>query len=268
MAAAAKTKPPEDLPAVTPANAAPAFLGAAVAQDAGKGISNSADDNIIPLIYLLQSGSQQCKPRSPDYIPGAVDGDIWLRNSGRPLIKGDVGLLVQPVYFSKCWQEWRLPRGSGPGPRHSEKPEEAKEVPDPEKPERQMWIMPNGNQLVETRSHVVRVFLEDGSKLPYVVNFSSSGHTVSRTWMAMMGVKRVGNDQAPSWACLYRMKSKGRTKGADSWSVFDISDAGWVQTQEDYDAGKALHEAFATGEKQAALDDVDADAAPTADAPM
>lgn len=239
----------ENLPATTAGTALPAFLAASVAEDAGKGVSNDAADNIVPLIYLLQSGSKQCKPRDPDYIQGAKEGDIWLRNSGRPLISGEEGILVQPCFFGKYWQEWKLPRGSGPGDRHNERPPEAQEVPDPEKPDRKIWMMPNGNQITETRTHVVRVFLPTGEKLPYVVNFSSSGHTVSRTWMAMMGVKRVGNDQAPSYACLYRLKVKGRTRGPDSWVVFDPSDAGWVQTQEDYDAGKALYEAFASGEK-------------------
>lgn len=255
MTTATKTKDPktEIVPIAT--TSVPAFLAAKAHEDAGKGVSNDASDNIVPLIYLLQSNSPQCNPRGPDHVENGVSGNIWLRGTGRPAIDGEQGILVQPCFFNKVWTEWRLPRGNGLAGVHADKPADAKEAPSPENPEKTIWLLDNGNQVVETRNHVVRVFLEDkdgnptGEVMPFVIAMAGTQHTVSRMWMALMGAKQIGKDQAPSWASRYRVTTKSKTKGANTWNVFDVDDAGWIETQEDYEAGLALHEAFAKGEK-------------------
>ena len=65
--------------------------------DAGRGVSSSADDNIVPIIYLLQANSPATKKSNPNYVEGAVAGDIWKRNSiHKHLVKGEEGLIFQP----------------------------------------------------------------------------------------------------------------------------------------------------------------------------
>ena len=265
----AKAPNEPNLPTTTPSAALPSFLAAAAADDAGKGVSNAAEDNIVPLVYLLQANSPQCNPRGPEHVENGISGNIWLRGSGLPAIDGEAGLLVQPCFFSKTWIEWRLPRGSGLAGVHANKPDDAYEAPDPEKPERTIWLRKsNGNQLVETRNHVVRVHISPDNIMPFVVPLSGSGHTVSRNWMMLMGAKKIGTGQAPSWASMYRLTTKLKTKGADTWNIFQVEDAGWVQSQADYESGKALHEAFAKGEKQADIDQPHEDAPQGDDAAM
>lgn len=259
---------PDNTPAVLGAvgDALPAFLQASAKADAGKGVSQAADDNIVPLVYILQTNSPQCNRRGPDYIEGAKDGDLWLRNSGIPPVDGDHGLLFQPCSFSKEWVIWS-PRTKGGGiiDRFAERPTEAqeKEVQDEEDPTktRKKWMMPDGNEAIETRYHIGNVYIEElveGSKdqyrltglvMPFVIPFKSTGHTSSRQWMFLMNSKIIGDASAPSWACLYRVKTKSRTNPSGTWNAIQIEDSGWVQSKEDYDRGARLHATMASGEK-------------------
>lgn len=251
-------------------SALPAHLAARVHADAGKGVSTASEDNIVPLIYVLQSGSPQVKKNNPDYIEGAGEGDLWLRNAPTPIVDGMKGIVVQPCYFYKSWVEWMPNRGGfvTQHPAGAERPAGAVEKPNPENPKKMQWVLPNGNTVVETRYHVVRVFLDDTTRAAYVIPMSSSAHTSSRTWMSMMNNKTVGQDKAPSYAALYTLKTKGKTKGEFSWATWDISDAGWVQSEDDYNAGAKLHEQFATGEKQAEADKHNGDDAKPEDGTM
>jgi len=248
----------------------PDFLATSVLEDAGKGVSSAAEDNIIPLVYVLQSNSHQVNKRDPDYIEGAESGDLWLRGSGLPPIKGDEGILVQPCYFYRNFVEWRLPRGSGMAGVHDTMPADAKPAPSPENPEKIIMLRPNGNQVVDTRNHIVRVYHPAGKVMSYSIPLSSTGHTSSRNWMTLMNMKVTNGRKAPSWAGLYRIKTKSRTNKSGTWNVLDVTDEGWVETVEDYNAGKDLYEAFVKGEKvvEAPSEDFNDSPHEDADAPM
>lgn len=230
-------------------NAPPAVLGKLFAADAGKGVSSLQEDNLVPLIYILQAQSPQVNKRSPDFIPGAEAGAIWLRNTTAPIVPGETGILFQPCYFSKDWVEW-VPRDNGGGfvGRHERCPSDAKKITDPQNPNRVQFICQNGNEVKETRNHIGLVLL-DGEALPYVIPMTSSGHTVSRQWMFMMNAKHTSAGRAPSWACIYRLKTKERSNASGTWFTWDVTDAGWVQTEAEYLRGKELNAAFASGAK-------------------
>ncbi len=228
----------------------PAHLAGRMEADAGKGVSTKQEDNLVPLIYVLQSNSPQCSKRSPDYIEGAEAGDIWMRGSEPPIIKGEDGFIFQPCFFSKDWVEW-IPRDAGGGyvGRHKDCPEEAVATPDPANPNRIRFIMPNGHELIETRYHVGYAFFADGRAVPYVIPFSSSGHTVSRAWMFLINAKQVNGSTAFSGACRYRLTTKHRSNMHGDWFMFDVADAGWVEDLGMYERGIALHSAFSEGSK-------------------
>lgn len=257
MTAAAKTKDGKAL-TMAPEGGLPTFLADKAAQDVGKGVSDAQEDNLVPLVYVLQAQSPQCNKRSPEYVEGAEAGAIWLRNSGRAAINGEIGILFQPCHFSKDWVEW-IPRAAGGGfaGRHDERPEAAVETPDEKNPRKINHVLPGGNTVSETRYHVGYVYFEDGSCLPYVIPMSSSAHTVSRQWMFMMNSKSLPgvSGAAPSWAALYRLRTKERTNAAGTWATWDITDAGWVRTPEEYERGRRLFESFETGERKVATPD-------------
>lgn len=248
----------------------PAHLKGKIAQDAGKGISESADDSLVPLLVVLQAQSPQAIKQKAEYLKGAEAGSIWMKNAPQPVIKGEVGILAQPVAFYKNVVEW-IPKnkdGSGggyvgehktitdfPGPGDMI-PKDGKEVADKDDPEKKRWMSPRGTEYVETRNHVVILYTEEGQAFPYLIPLSSSGHSVSRQWMFMMKSKTADGHKIPSFAVLYRLKSILRTKGTYNWYVIDPHEGGddgevlWA-SEEQYEAGKSLFAAFETGEKRA-----------------
>jgi len=230
----------------------PSILAERMARDAGKGISKDQSDNMVPLIYILQAQSPQVMKRNPQYIEGAEAGSIWLRGIGDPVVNGEEGVLFQPCYFNKDWVEW-IPRDAGGGfvGRHPVLPDDAKNVGDPRNPNRVNMMRPNGNQLRETRYHAGLVHGR-GAPMPFVIPMSSSGHTTSRSWMFLMNSKQLpGGGTAPSFAQLYRLKTKLRTNAQGEWYAWDVEDEGWVSSIKDYELGNALHDAFDVGAKDA-----------------
>lgn len=253
----------------------PDYLVEAARQDEGLGVSTDRADNIVPLIYVMQPLSPQVDEGSPQHVPGAKPGSIWLRNCATPMISGDGGILVQPVLFTKDWGEW-VPRERGGGlmGRHAnrqaaavdvtrlgDKLVEGEDMPDclgasftvNAQTRQKVWTVRRGdavNDLVHTRNHAVRVFLDEHTALPYVIPLKGTGHGVSKEWMGKMMVKRAGGKLLPSFACLYRLTTRQRQNAKGKWWQFVVDDAGYVSAG-DYREGKALHDAFESGAKVA-----------------
>lgn len=241
----------ENLPTTTTAAGLPAELAEQMLADAGRGVSTAREDNIVPLIYILHPLSPQVNKRNSDYIDGAEGGSIWLRNAPTPIVSGEEGILFQPCHFSKDWVEW-VPRDNGGGfvGRSDNVPADAERREDPKQPAKVRFIRPNGNEVIGTRYHIGFVYLPSGLVLPYVIPMSSTGHTVSRQWMVMMNARTIGGRIAPSWAGIYRLKTKERSNAAGTWFTWDVQDAGWVQSAEDYARGRTLNASFEAGEQK------------------
>ena len=243
------------LTVVKPETAAlPAELLDLAAQDAGKGVSTAQEDNMVPLVYVLQALSPQCNRRNGAYIEGSEPGAILLKNAPSPIVNGEEGIVFQPCAFFKRWVEW-VPRESGGGivASHNDLPSDAQKIADAKNPAKIKYVRPNGNELIETRYHAGFAVTDNGP-LPYVIPMTSSGHTVSRNWMFMMGSKQLNGKRMPSWASLYRLTTIERTNAAGTWFQFKVTDAGWVTSRDEYDRGKQLHEAFETGAKDVSND--------------
>lgn len=229
----------------------PADLAKRMSSDAGKGVSTEQADNLVPIITILQDLSPQTKKRDAKFIEGAEASMIWLKNAEDPFVLGEEGIIFQPCFFDKDFVEW-VPRDSGGGfvGRHRSMPSDAKEFKDAKNPNKVFWARPNGNQIVETRYHVGFVHRGD-QRMAYVIPLSSTGHTTSKQWMFMMNnVQLPSGDKAPSFAKLYRLRTKVKTNGVgQSWYGFDVEDAGWVDSVRDYESGLALYNAFAQGER-------------------
>lgn len=234
---------------------------AAMAGDAGAGVSTASEDNIVPLLYVLQAQSPQAiKGNKAEYVAGAEGGDLWLRGTKTIFKGGDGdGVLAQPCHFSKVWIEWQPNRG-GFVARHKERPKVAEQKAlDPNKPDRMTWVMPNGNTVAETREHVVRLFDDELNFICAVVApFTGSNHGASRAWMGLMNDKTVpGPDgkkvTAPSYGFLYRMRTVFRTNDDGDWYMYSIGDAGeegqrmMVPSMDEYEAGQKIFKDFNAG---------------------
>lgn len=256
---------------VPPRGGVPSALAKMMEQDAGKGTSQAAEDNMVPLVYILQDQSPQVLKRNPAYIEGAETGCIWLRNAPDPIVVGSEGMDFQPCFFEKDVVEWR-DRDSGGGfiARHPFQAGEdidklatrlgAEKKVDPKNPQRFIYIVKGtDHELIETRYHVGHVIRGD-QLLPFVIPLSSSGHSFSREWMFKMNAKRTGSGKpAASFAFVYRLTTRLRKNASGEWFVFTADDGRDVMAYTGDEekatslllAGRALHEAFASGAKQA-----------------
>jgi hypothetical protein len=249
----------------------------------GAGLSQAQEDNLVPLAYILQKLSPQCEPKKAEHIEGAKPGQIWLKQSG--LVDADMsenseGQIVQPCHFSKWIMEW-IPRDSGGGlvgryemmigetaeqalKRHGR---EFDKTTDPKNPKRQKLVTPEGHELIEVREHVCRVFVDNDPTraIPYVFPMSGTNHTVSRGWMLMMNSKNVNGQRLNSYTSLYRLRTKWNQNEQGDWYNYDVQDCGTLdqghEVMEGFDwqhalqQGKALADAFSSGEKKANVED-------------
>ena len=201
-------------------------------QDSGKGVSTAAEDNIIPLIYILQAQSPQVLKQKPEYIKGAEAGNVWPRGT-KTLIDGEEdGMPFIPVAFKKWWIEWK-PDRKGYAGRHAYvataedkgRPSDATWVEDPKNPGQGKWELESGNVVVETREHAGLGHV-DGNWTGCVVSMSGSNHTASRAWMGLMKNKRIPetDTRAPSFAYVYCLKTVAKSNAKGDWYGWEIED--------------------------------------------
>lgn len=231
--------------------------------DAGKGVSTAAEDNIVPLLYVLQKGSPQIDRSEPVFIKGAKAGDAWLRGTTVFQDCEDEGLEVVPCHFSKCWIQWRANRG-GFVTRHREKPSEARQVPDAKKPDKMVWRMPNErgefndtcDAVVETREYAV-IITSLAKPFTVVVPFSSTGHTPAKEWMGLINSKVMPNGKTfPIYSHKYKLMTIPKKNDDGSWYQWLVKDAGGgeegaeplvVMDMELYKAAKKINTDFTSG---------------------
>jgi hypothetical protein len=200
------------------------------------------------MIAVLQPLSPQLnKQNQGKYIEDAEPGSILVRGMD-PEVVDEV--IFQHCHFSKSIVEW-VPRSKGGGfvGRHLTWP---KDVTTGKSDDGRRTIMTTkeGNHLVETRYHVGHVITPEGLMLPYIIPFSSTGHTVSRGWMNMMNAVRLEGGIIPdAWTRLYRLTTVQRTNAAGVWYVLNPQPAGWA-TADQALKGEQLFEDFEKGAKQ------------------
>jgi hypothetical protein len=256
-------------------------MEAMLQQDAGKGVSTAAEDNLVPLVYVLQPLSPQVMD-GPAFIEGAKPGDIWLKNASDPIIKGRDGIWFMPCLMYQKWTEW-VPRNRGGGFVGSYDYNGRDSLPngairDTQEKQRPRFYFPDtGNECVETR-YEAGVVWRNGIPLPYVIPFKSTGHAVSRAWMTKrVNLRRKDGGIWPAWSHLYRLTTTMKRNAFGNWYIFEIGDpkayiAGYDEPVDEgmkiiggdfkmaYAMGQQLQKAFAGGQKQEMHMDVDPDA--------
>lgn len=232
----------------------------------GAGRTKGIDDNVVPFLTLLQDMSPEAKKRDPEYVEGAEPGMI-LNKATRTV---HTELIVQPWAADRCINEW-VPREAGGGfrGRHpligsveaSMKAAGAEAKPDPRDPQKTIWVLPNGNELIDTRYVYVNVLDEErNSATPAVISFSSTGHTVAKQWSTMRNNSVLPNGaEHPIWFRKYRMRTKAQSNNKGEFFVLafdDLGDDGWVTNAQFRSKARELFEQFQEGKIRSA-DEVD-----------
>lgn len=268
-----------------------------LAETVGLGVSNAADDNVVQLVYVLQSLSPQVLKQKQEYIKGAEAGNIWFRGTKTVIDGEEIGIRAICVRKDTWWLEWGPERGQGLKGRYpcvpksvdenEGRPETAEWIVDPKNPKKGKWTMPDGNLLNQSREHVVIVLPEEGeSGEPgaYVIPMSGSQHSTARMWNTNMRSLRMpdeyGGKKAPAFGYVWRMKTIPLSNDAGDWFGWEIDHAGendeplcvldLENGEEIFAMAAQLYQDFETGVKRAdtaddVVDDSTADLADEAD---
>lgn len=213
----------------------------------GLGYSDKAEDALIPILSILQDNSGEVKNKHPRRIEGAVAGELIIRSLKQRYEGEKDGILFQPCAFQHVWVEWEGEPGEGRPVKvypFDDKPNEAREVEDPQDETRKSWLMPNGNRLVDTRYHYGYLIMGDQT-LSIVIPMSGSNHSVSRQWTAIMKEIRIpgSGTRAPAWFRCYKLRTLFSQRGQQTWYKYQIDDAGWIGDAAMRAAGRQMFEA-------------------------
>jgi hypothetical protein len=213
----------------------------------------SANAFSIPFLRILQDLSPQVKKLKKGYIPGARPGQIF--NTVTKELNETIRVI--PCYYQQTNIEWR-PRSVGGGfvtVHPAETPLRLKVVKDPTT---KHDILPNGNELADTRSHFVLLVREDDSTMPCILPMSYTGISTSKTWMAALKVACAPSRQyvkgLPTFAWSYQLATEEESNDQGSWFKWSISDPQMVHSIDVFEAASAFAKAAREGNKGAKVD--------------
>src|SRR5262249_30832182 len=237
--------------ALTPSGGTlPAELLDEMAADAGRGVSTKAEDQLIPLIYILQTNSPICAKRDPAYRDGAEPGHFLLRGAIDPIREGDTGIVTIPCEMQRVWLEF-LPGRQGLVDRHAQKPADVKvSVQEEGGRRKQILVRANGNTIQDTREFAVLV---DGQ--PYILPCWGTRHTFAREWQSWFQQFKhptTGKGMA-AFSRKYRLTTVREGKALGRWWGLKFPDLGGV-SKDEYDAARALNVIVVSGAPRVEID--------------
>jgi hypothetical protein len=215
-----------------------------------EGFENTDDQSFaIPFLIVLQSGSPQCKRSDGAYVKGAEEGMLYNTVTGE-LYNGDDGVTVIPCFYKRSFIEW-APRDSGGGFKGEHPPSSplVSQIQRTDKGD----VLPNGNLLVDTRTHYVLILKEDGSFQPAVVAMSSTQVKKSRQWMSKMDGIKFKNAAGqmytpPMFSHTYLLSTTPEQNDQGSWFGWKVGAATLLEDPVMFAAAKEFKRAVSAGE--------------------
>tara|TARA_R100001369_G_scaffold80317_1_gene110623 strand:- start:4727 stop:5461 length:735 start_codon:yes stop_codon:yes gene_type:complete len=220
--------------------------------DTGSGFEEVTSSDIqIPFLRIIQALSPQLKKSDAGFIDSASSGDIF-NTVTKKTWAGEKGVLVIPVYFQLKLLEF-IPRSSGGGfvsELASTSDDVRRAVRDQDSG---LELLENGNELVRTAQHYVKIVHEDGNLENAIIDMKKTQLKKSRQWLSIMMMQKHAGKTLPSFANMYRLTSveDGNDKG--SWNSWSVKHESQVTTMEAYQDAKALHTSVSSGEIKPAL---------------
>ncbi len=218
---------------------------------AGGGLEEVTSEDVqIPFLRVLQALSPQIKKSDPAYIKGAEQGGIF-NTVTKKFWSGDDGVLVIPTYFQKKLLEF-VPRSEGGGFVGEINP---KNLPKIVK-ENGMEMLENGNELVRTAQHYVKIVHDDGTLENAIVDMKKTQLKKSREWVSIMGMfkypKEAGQNLVgktmDSWYNMFRLTTVEESNDKGSWYTWKIVHEKQVDKIEYVNESKSLHTSLSSGE--------------------
>ena len=232
-------------------------IGEAVSfeSEAGAGFENADGDSFaIPFIRITQKMSPVCDPDDGAYIEEAKPG-MLIDTVSEELFPGDGTLNIIPCHFKRSFLEWKPNRGGFVAEYN---------VPDGEallakctKNDKNRDITPDGNELVDTRTHYVLVVDADGDTQSAAICMSMTQTKKSKQWMTAMDKLRKhtadGRAYRPAmFASVFNVFTVPESNDQGSWYGWKIKHLNFLDEnnpahQQLFKAGKAFRDAVKGG---------------------
>lgn len=216
------------------------------------------DSYAIPFLVPLQKGSPQCEEEGGEYVEGAKPGMIYNTVSGE-LFDGKKGISVIPCHYTRTFVEWK-PRKAGGGFVGEHLPEEGLQATTNRDPETNRDILPNGNDLVDSRNHYVLLVKEDGSTEPALITMASTNIKKSRRWMTRMQNLSANAPDGrkftpPMYAHVYTLKTMFESNDKGTWYSWEVQPGQQqVESLQVYEQAKSFRKQVKSGGAKAAHD--------------
>ena len=217
-----------------------------MSKDSGGGFEEVTSSDVqIPFIRVIQAMSPQIKKSDSAFIKGAGQGDIF-NTVTKQFWSAEDGILVIPTYFQQKLLEF-VPREQGGG-FVGELTASSEEVKKAQRNEAGAELLENGNELVRTAQHYVKIVHDDGTLENAIVDMKKTQLKKSRQWMSIMMMQKHNGKTLPSFSQVYRLKTveEGNDKG--SWYSWSVEHEKMVESIESYNDAKSFHTSIKSGE--------------------
>jgi hypothetical protein len=195
-------------------------------------------DISIPYLYVLQTNSPQCNEDNAKHVEGAKAGMLILTVKNEVYDGRVDGLTIVPCFYERKIMRW-VDRDKGGGLVGSY-PAEDPIMKQAKQNERGQWIMPNGDQLIDTAYHFLLV--QNPKTLGWtqaIFPMKSTALKVSRAWNSQVATTLIPNSNkpAPRFLFKYNLSTVKEQKDTNVWSSPKILQLDMV-TKEIYDQAK------------------------------
>jgi len=218
----------------------------------------------IPFLRLMQKGSPQADPDSDAYIDGTKAGMIYNTVSGEIIDPEKEDIFFIPVYWRRAFVEWK-PRdaggGSGGGFVKEYSPAEGEALMrQTTLDDKNRDILPNGNQLNDTRYHYV-IVVHAGEMLPAVIAMDRTQIKRSKRWCSSMNQEVAAKGLRATFQLFYKVESEAQSKDGNTWRIWDIKAPQNIADQNQLNAAIEFYKAIKSGAVKEAIDSLDDDEA-------
>jgi hypothetical protein len=224
-----------------------------VAKDAGAGMEGADKDAYaIPFLRVLQKISPQCDEGDAAYIRGAKGGMLF-NTVTNELYDGKEGIIFIPCAFQRRFIQWG-PRGSeGSSFKAEWLPEaiaEKRSSGEITEADGKLYLgEPNPKKsdvIQDTRNHFGIILTDEGAA-QVLLSLGSTQIKKSKQLMGILSAVRVNGITPPTWLSKIRLTTVTETNDKGSWYGIKMEAAGFVDSKEIYNAGKAFHDIIASG---------------------
>lgn len=243
---------------VKPAAAALVEVQDSFSDFAGQGLEDlSKDDLAIPFLTILQSGSPQVKRSDGQYVEGAAEGMLFNTVTKEVIDPIKDPVIVVAAAYERHYVEWRI-RENGGGFIKQHPADPAIQAPCI-RDEKSRDILPNGNQLNDTRTFYVMV-IKDGMPSPAVITMTSTQIRKAKQWLmqqSLLKLKRADGTSytPPMFAAKWRLTTVPESNDRGSWMGWKFENEGYLAGPKDpvFVTAMDFHKSIAAGTVQVDL---------------